>query len=213
MELMFVNYQNMSNMQNEDGKMIKVGVLAVQGAVAEHLELLNQIPDVCAQEVKYLDELNEIDGLIIPGGESTAIGRLLRDFNLLQPLKERILNGMPVWGTCAGMILLAKSLENDPTVHLGVMDITVERNAYGRQLGSFTTEVEIEKISSNKIPLVFIRAPYVTQVKSDVEILLEVNNHIVACQQKQMLATSFHPELTKDTSFHRYFINMIKRKA
>ena len=200
-------------MQNEDGKMIKVGVLAIQGAVAEHIELLNQIPDVCAQEVKYLDELNEIDGLIIPGGESTAIGRLLRDFNLLQPLKERILNGMPVWGTCAGMILLAKSLENDPTVHLGVMDITVERNAYGRQLGSFTTEVEIEKISSNKIPLVFIRAPYVTQVKSDVDILLEVNDHIVACQQKQMLATSFHPELTKDTSFHRYFINMIKRKA
>ena len=193
--------------------MIKVGVLAIQGAVAEHLELLNQIPDVCAQEVKYLDELNEVDGLIIPGGESTAIGRLLRDFNLLQPLKERILNGMPVWGTCAGMILLAKSLENDPTVHLGVMDITVERNAYGRQLGSFTTEVEIEKISSNKIPLVFIRAPYVTQVKSDVDILLEVNNHIVACQQKQMLATSFHPELTKDTSFHRYFINMIKQKA
>ena len=213
MELMFVNYQNMSNMQNEDGKMIKVGVLAVQGAVAEHLELLNQIPDVCAQEVKYLDELNEIDGLIIPGGESTAIGRLLRDFNLLQPLKERILNGMPVWGTCAGMILLAKSLENDPTVHLGVMDITVERNAYGRQLGSFTTEVEIEKVSSNKIPLIFIRAPYVTQVKSDVDILLEVNDHIVACQQKQMLATSFHPELTKDTSFHRYFINMIKQKA
>lgn len=213
MELMFVNYQNMSNMQNEDGKMIKVGVLAIQGAVAEHLELLNQIPDVCAQEVKYLDELNEIDGLIIPGGESTAIGRLLRDFNLLQPLKERILNGMPVWGTCAGMILLAKSLENDPTVHLGVMDITVERNAYGRQLGSFTTEVEIEKISSNKIPLIFIRAPYVTQVKSDVDILLEVNDHIVACQQKQMLATSFHPELTKDTSFHRYFINMIKQKA
>lgn len=213
MELMFVNYQNMSNMQNEDGKMIKVGILAIQGAVAEHLELLNQIPDVCAQEVKYLDELNEIDGLIIPGGESTAIGRLLRDFNLLQPLKERILNGMPVWGTCAGMILLAKSLENDPTVHLGVMDITVERNAYGRQLGSFTTEVEIEKISSNKIPLVFIRAPYVTQVKSDVDILLEVNDHIVACQQKQMLATSFHPELTKDTSFHRYFINMIKQKA
>lgn len=213
MELMFVNYQNMSNMQNEDGKMIKVGVLAIQGAVAEHLELLNQIPDVCAQEVKYLDELNEVDGLIIPGGESTAIGRLLRDFNLLQPLKERILNGMPVWGTCAGMILLAKSLENDPTVHLGVMDITVERNAYGRQLESFTTEVEIEKISSNKIPLIFIRAPYVTQVKSDVDILLEVNDHIVACQQKQMLATSFHPELTKDTSFHRYFINMIKQKA
>lgn len=193
--------------------MIRVGVLAVQGAVSEHLELLSQIPDVCAQEVRYLEELNEIDGLIIPGGESTTIGRLLRDFNLLRPLKERILNGMPVWGTCAGMILLAKSLEKDSTVHLGVMDITVERNAYGRQLGSFTTEVEIEIISSNKIPLVFIRAPYVTRVAPDVDILLEVNNHIVACQQKQMLATSFHPELTKDTSFHRYFVDMIKKKG
>lgn len=213
MELMFVNYQNMSNMQNEDGKMIKVGVLAVQGAVAEHLELLNPIPDVCAQEVKYLDELNEIDGLIIPGGESTAIGRLLRDFNLLQPLKERILNGMPVWGTCAGMILLAKSLENDPMVHLGVMDITVERNAYGRQLGSFETELVVKEVSSNKIPLVFIRAPYVTQTKSTVSTLLEIDDRIVACRQQHMLATSFHPELTKDTTFHRYFVDMIKRKA
>ena len=200
-------------MQNEDGKMIKVGVLAVQGAVAEHLELLNQIPDVCAQEVKYLDELNEIDGLIIPGGESTAIGRLLRDFNLLQPLKERILNGMPVWGTCAGMILLAKSLENDPMVHLGVMDITVERNAYGRQLGSFETELVVKEVSSNKIPLVFIRAPYVTQTKSTVSTLLEIDDRIVACRQQHMLATSFHPELTKDTTFHRYFVDMIKRKA
>lgn len=200
-------------MQNEDGKMIKVGVLAVQGAVAEHLELLNPIPDVCAQEVKYLDELNEIDGLIIPGGESTAIGRLLRDFNLLQPLKERILNGMPVWGTCAGMILLAKSLENDPMVHLGVMDITVERNAYGRQLGSFETELVVKEVSSNKIPLVFIRAPYVTQTKSTVSTLLEIDDRIVACRQQHMLATSFHPELTKDTTFHRYFVDMIKRKA
>ncbi len=193
--------------------MIKVGVLAVQGAVAEHLELLNPIPDVCAQEVKYLDELNEIDGLIIPGGESTAIGRLLRDFNLLQPLKERILNGMPVWGTCAGMILLAKSLENDPMVHLGVMDITVERNAYGRQLGSFETELVVKEVSSNKIPLVFIRAPYVTQTKSTVSTLLEIDDRIVACRQQHMLATSFHPELTKDTTFHRYFVDMIKRKA
>lgn len=112
-------------MQIEDGKMIKVGVLAVQGAVTEHLHLLSQLPDVLAKEVKYLEELNDIDGLIIPGGESTAIGRLLKDFNLLQPLKEKIQKGLPVWGTCAGMILLAKHLENDPTVHLGVMDITV----------------------------------------------------------------------------------------
>ena len=203
----------MSNMQIEDGKMIKVGVLAVQGAVTEHLHLLSQLPDVLAKEVKYLEELNDIDGLIIPGGESTAIGRLLKDFNLLQPLKEKIQKGLPVWGTCAGMILLAKHLENDPTVHLGVMDITVERNAYGRQLGSFETELMIKGVSSNKIPLVFIRAPYVTKIKSNVSTLLEIDDHIVACRQQHMLATSFHPELTNDITFHRYFVDIIKKKV
>lgn len=200
-------------MQIEDGKMIKVGVLAVQGAVTEHLHLLSQLPDVLAKEVKYLEELNDIDGLIIPGGESTAIGRLLKDFNLLQPLKEKIQKGLPVWGTCAGMILLAKHLENDPTVHLGVMDITVERNAYGRQLGSFETELMIKGVSSNKIPLVFIRAPYVTKIKSSVSTLLEIDDHIVACRQQHMLATSFHPELTNDITFHRYFVDIIKKKV
>lgn len=200
-------------MQIEDGKMIKVGVLAVQGAVTEHLHLLSQLPDVLAKEVKYLEELNDIDGLIIPGGESTAIGRLLKDFNLLQPLKEKIQKGLPVWGTCAGMILLAKHLENDPTVHLGVMDITVERNAYGRQLGSFETELMVKGVSSNKIPLVFIRAPYVTKVKSSVSTLLEIDDHIVACRQQHMLATSFHPELTNDITFHRYFVDIIKKKV
>ncbi len=200
-------------MQIEDGKMIKVGVLAVQGAVTEHLHLLSQLPDVLAKEVKYLEELNDIDGLIIPGGESTAIGRLLKDFNLLQPLKEKIQKGLPVWGTCAGMILLAKHLENDPTVHLGVMDITVERNAYGRQLGSFETELMIKGVSSNKIPLVFIRAPYVTKIKSNVSTLLEIDDHIVACRQQHMLATSFHPELTNDITFHRYFVDIIKKKV
>lgn len=200
-------------MQIEDGKMIKVGVLAVQGAVTEHLHLLSQLPDVLAKEVKYLEELNDIDGLIIPGGESTAIGRLLKDFNLLQPLKEKIQKGLPVWGTCAGMILLAKHLENNPTVHLGVMDITVERNAYGRQLGSFETELMIKGVSSNKIPLVFIRAPYVTKIKSNVSTLLEIDDHIVACRQQHMLATSFHPELTNDITFHRYFVDIIKKKV
>lgn len=200
-------------MQIEDGKMIKVGVLAVQGAVTEHLHLLSQLPDVLAKEVKYLEELNDIDGLIIPGGESTAIGRLLKDFNLLQPLKEKIQKGLPVWGTCAGMILLAKHLENDPTVHLGVMDITVERNAYGRQLGSFETELMVKGVSSNKIPLVFIRAPYVTKIKSSVSTLLEIDDHIVACRQQHMLATSFHPELTNDITFHRYFVDIIKKKV
>ena len=211
MELTFVNYLKMNNTQNEDGSMKNIGVLAVQGAVQEPMNLLSQLDDVNPLLVKYEDELEKIDGLIIPGGESTAIGRLLRDFNLLKPLRKKIKDGLPVWGTCAGMIILAKELAKDSTVHLGLMDIEVERNAYGRQLGSFKTEVEIETVSSSKIPLVFIRAPYVTKVGPEVSVILELNNHIVACKQDNMLVTSFHPELTNDLSFHQYFLNMIDK--
>lgn len=198
-------------MQNEDGNMKNIGVLAVQGAVEEHMNLLSLIENVNPILVKYEEDLNEIDGLIIPGGESTAIGRLLRDFNLVKPLREKIKNGLSVWGTCAGMIILAKSLVNDSTIHLGVMDIEVERNAYGRQLGSFKTEVMIDSISTSNIPLVFIRAPYVTKVGQNVSVILELNQHIVACRQNNMLVTSFHPELTTDLSFHQYFVNMINK--
>lgn len=198
-------------MQNEDGNMKNIGVLAVQGAVEEHIKLLSQLDDVNPILVKYEDELDKIDGLIIPGGESTAIGRLLLDFKLLKPLRKKIKEGLPVFGTCAGMIVLAKSLVKDPTVHLGLMDIEVERNAYGRQLGSFKTDVEIEMVSTSKIPLVFIRAPYVTKVGPEVSVILELDNHIVACRQDNMLVTSFHPELTDDLSFHQYFVNMINK--
>lgn len=191
--------------------MKNIGVLAVQGAVEEHIKLLSQLDDVNPILVKYEDELDKIDGLIIPGGESTAIGRLLRDFKLLKPLRKKIKEGLPVFGTCAGMIVLAKSLVKDPTVHLGLMDIEVERNAYGRQLGSFKTDVEIEMVSTSKIPLVFIRAPYVTKVGPEVSVILELDNHIVACRQDNMLVTSFHPELTDDLSFHQYFVNMINK--
>ncbi len=191
--------------------MKNIGVLAVQGAVAEHINHLNKIGNVNPLLVKYEEDLNQIDGLIIPGGESTVIGRLLRDFNLLLPLRKKIEAGLPVFGTCAGMIILAKSLVNDSTTHLGVMDIKVARNAYGRQLGSFTTEVEINELSSSKIPLVFIRAPYVVEIGPEVERILTLNQHIVACRERNMLVTSFHPELTNDLTFHRYFINMIKK--
>lgn len=191
--------------------MKNIGVLAVQGAVEEHIKLLSQLDDVNPILVKYEDELDKIDGLIIPGGESTAIGRLLRDFKLLKPLRKKIKEGLPVFGTCAGMIVLAKSLVKDSTVHLGLMDIEVERNAYGRQLGSFKTDVEIEMVSTSKIPLVFIRAPYVTKVGPEVSVILELDNHIVACRQDNMLVTSFHPELTDDLSFHQYFVDMINK--
>ncbi len=186
-----------------------IGVLGLQGAVQEHLDKLNKIENVEACTVKYKNDIGHIDGLIIPGGESTAIGRLLADFELTEPLRNRIINGMPVWGTCAGMIILAKKIVNDERRHLEVMDIEVMRNAYGRQLDSFTTTVDLPAVSPDKIPLVFIRAPYVVDVAPQVQVLLKLQNHIVACRQGNILATSFHPELTNDLSFHKYFAGMV----
>lgn len=188
----------------------KIGVLGLQGAVKEHLEKLNKLENIDAVIVKYKNDIESIDALIIPGGESTAIGKLLADFDLTAPLRAKIQAGMPVWGTCAGMIILAKKISNDEMHHLDVMDIEVMRNGYGRQLDSFTTSVAIPEISQAQIPLVFIRAPYVVSVAPEVEVLLRINGNIVACRQNNMLVTSFHPELTEDLSFHKYFIGMIK---
>jgi 5'-phosphate synthase pdxT subunit len=190
--------------------MKKVGVLGLQGAIAEHIDKLNQIENIESCIVKYKNQIESIDALIIPGGESTAIGRLLADFNLTAALKARIQAGMPVWGTCAGMIVLAKKICNDTRRHLEVMDIEVMRNGYGRQLDSFTTSVSQPEISPIAIPLVFIRAPYVVEVAPQVEVLLRVNGNIVACREDNMLATSFHPELTDDLGFHKYFVGMIE---
>ncbi|QGU96202.1 pyridoxal 5'-phosphate synthase glutaminase subunit PdxT [Clostridium bovifaecis] len=186
--------------------MLKVGVLDLQGSVKEHIQMLNEIRNVEPIRVKYAHELEKIDGLIIPGGESTAIGKLLKEFNIHDLLKKRIKEGMPVWGTCAGMILLAKNIEGNEEAHLGVMDITVRRNAYGGQLHSFMIEKVVPSISDNPIPLGFIRAPYIIKVGEKVEILEEIDGHIVAARQKNMLATSFHPELTLDKTVHKYFI-------
>ena len=190
--------------------MKKVGVLGLQGAVAEHVERLGKLENVKPLVVKYKNEIEAVDALIIPGGESTAIGKLLTDFDLTSTLKSRILSGMPVWGTCAGMIILAKKLYNDERRHLEVMDIEVMRNGYGRQIDSFSTTVNLPEISTTEIPLVFIRAPYVVNSAPNVKVLLHVNENIVACRQENMLATSFHPELTEDLSFHKYFVDMIK---
>lgn len=189
-----------------------IGVLAVQGAVREHVFMLNQLRNVQGVLVKYAHEFDEIDGLIIPGGESTAIGRLLQDFGLLAPLRSKIEAGLPVWGTCAGMILLAKNLVGHESVHLGVMDIEVTRNGYGRQLGSFETVVSIPEVADEAIMLAFIRAPYVNSVGRGVDVLLELDDRIVACRQGHMLATAFHPEITNDLSFHKYFVNMVDSK-
>lgn len=184
-----------------------IGVLALQGAVKEHLDCLTRLPNIKAIPVKTLAEINNIDGLILPGGESTAIGKLLNYFDLIEPIKHQITTGLPVWGTCAGMILLAKKIETQQETYFHCMDITVKRNAYGSQLDSFQTEVSLPKVSNSLIPLIFIRAPYITSISSSAKPLLTLQDKIVAARQNNMLTTSFHPELTKDLSFHRYFIN------
>ena len=190
--------------------MLKIGVLSLQGSVAEHMAALQRLGTVDAAEVNTAEGLRDVDGLILPGGESTTTGKLLKIFGLEAPLKERILGGMPVWGTCAGMILLAKRIEGEAP-HLGVMDITVRRNAYGRQAESFTAQCRVPEFGGREIPLVFIRAPWVDGAGSGVKILLELDGHIVAAREGAMLATSFHPELTEDLTVHRYFAEMVRK--
>ena len=187
-----------------------IGILGMQGAIAEHHEFLLQIPHTKTRIVKSAKDLDCIDGLILPGGESTAIGKLLDYFSLKEILQQKIISGLPVFGTCAGLILLAKNIENQTNTHLATMDITVKRNGYGSQLDSFSTNLLIPTIDKNMpIPLVFIRAPYITKTSKDVQILATLDNKIIAARQKNMLVSSFHPELTNDLRFHQYFLSMI----
>ena len=187
-----------------------IGILGMQGAIAEHQEILLQIPHTKTRIVKTAKDLDCIDGLILPGGESTAIGKLLDYFSLKEIKKKKIISGLPVFGTCAGLILLAKNIENQTNTHLATMDITVKRNGYGSQLDSFSTNLLIPTIDKNMpIPLVFIRAPYITKTDKDVQILATLDNKIIAARQKNMLVSSFHPELTCDLRFHQYFLSMI----
>jgi pyridoxal 5'-phosphate synthase pdxT subunit len=189
---------------------LRIGVLAFQGSIVEHMKVLSKIDGVLPSEVRIRSELNTVNGLILPGGESTTIAKLLNEYALLEPLINMIKDGMPVWGTCAGMILMAKSIINEQKIHLGVMDISVRRNAYGSQLDSFYTCSYIQDVSENVIPLVFIRAPWVEEVQHGVKVMAKLNGKIIAARQDNMLVTSFHPELTEDISFHRYFVNMVQ---
>ena len=191
--------------------MVNIGVLALQGSVAEHLRSLSRIEGVNPCEVKTASDLERVSGLILPGGESTTIGKLIKDFGLAEPIAKRTKEGMPVWGTCAGMILMAKEIVNENHVHLGLMDISVRRNAYGSQLDSFTSTAYIPEVSEEEIPLVFIRAPWVETAGEKARILAMVNNRIVAVRQDNMIATSFHPELTANLAFHKYFTGIINK--
>ncbi len=188
--------------------MKKIGVLALQGAFKEHVQILEKLGhDVV--EVRKAEQLENLDGIILPGGESTTMGKLLVDFAIKDVLAQKIREGLPVWGTCAGMILLANELDGTDDVHLKVMDIKVRRNAYGRQLDSFVTHDRIEGVSDEPVPLVFIRAPYIVEMNEKVDLIHKVNGDVVAVRQGNMLATSFHPELTENTKFHEYFVGMI----
>ncbi|BEP28362.1 pyridoxal 5'-phosphate synthase glutaminase subunit PdxT [Helicovermis profundi] len=183
-----------------------IGVLALQGAFREHILALEKM-EIDTIEVKSNDCIKEIDGLIIPGGESTTMGKLLDSFDLRDEIKKRILSGMPVWGTCAGMILLAKDIGKEKA-HLKVMNIRVKRNGYGRQLGSFISKGKFANYTNVSMP--FIRAPYIEKVGKNVEVLSIIDGKIVAARENNILVTSFHPEITDDLTVLEYFVKMIE---
>ncbi|MBU7596042.1 pyridoxal 5'-phosphate synthase glutaminase subunit PdxT [Metabacillus halosaccharovorans] len=188
--------------------MLKIGVLGLQGAVREHIRSI----EACEAEgivVKTIDQLADLDGLIIPGGESTTMRRLIDKYNFMGPLKEFAASGRPMFGTCAGLILLAKNLVGYDESHLGLLDVTVERNSFGRQKDSFEAELMITGVGEDFVG-VFIRAPHIVEVGEDVEILSKHNGRIVAARQGQFLGCSFHPELTDDHRMTQLFINMVK---
>lgn len=191
---------------NLSTKTARVGVLGLQGDFAEHLHTLREI-GAEGVDVRRPEQIDDIDALIIPGGESTTIGKLAERYEIIPKLRERIAAGMPVWGTCAGAIFLAKDVPGHPHPILGVMDISVERNAFGRQLDSFEADLDVRELGSAPYHAVFIRAPKITTTSDAVKTIAALDNGtIVAARQGDLLATSFHPELTHDDRFHRYFL-------
>ena len=186
---------------------MKIGILAVQGAFAEHEQMLEQLGAEYIELRKGEDVRQSYDGLILPGGESTVQGKLMRELDMFDTIQSQIKNGMPVLATCAGAILLAQQLCNDAATHLATLPAVVRRNAYGRQLGSFSVDEQIEGIGT--FPMRFIRAPYIEKVLDDTKVLAKVDGNIVMVENKNQLAMSFHPELTSDTRIHEMFLKKI----
>ena len=185
----------------------QIGVLALQGDFYEHIAILEKL-DNKASLIKKPEELQSLDGLIIPGGESTTICKLIRNYGFEEKIKQSVSKGMGLWGTCAGMITIAKKLKDDYPKPIGIMDITVERNFYGRQIDSFEEKVVIKGIDDKKFNAIFIRAPIIREVGKNVEVLSILNNEIIAARQDKIFVTSFHPELTEDSRVHKYFLSM-----
>lgn len=192
---------------------MRIGILSVQGAFIEHEKMIWALRDAFQEaiecvEIRQKKDLDRIDGVILPGGESTVQGKLLRDLDIFEGLRDKIAHGLPTLATCAGLILLAQHIENDATTHLATLPVTVQRNAYGRQLGSFTTVSPVGELSD--FPLVFIRAPYITKAAPDVTVLTTVDDKIVGVAYQNQIGLAFHPEMTEDLRIHRYFLERVR---
>ncbi|GAA5346748.1 pyridoxal 5'-phosphate synthase glutaminase subunit PdxT [Planifilum fimeticola] len=190
---------------------MKIGVLALQGAVREHLRMLERAGAEAAA-VKRPEQLADLDGLVIPGGESTTIGKLMHQYGLFDPIREMAASGKPLFGTCAGLILLAKRIEGAESTHLALMDITVRRNAFGRQRESFEADLPVAGVADD-FRAVFIRAPYITEAGPGVDVLSRIDDKIVAVRQGHLLASAFHPELTDDVRMHAFFVEMVREAS
>lgn len=187
---------------------MRIGVLAVQGAFIEHEKILTSLGAECFEIRQKSDLAGQIDGLVLPGGESTVMGKLVRELDMFEDIKKLIESDIPVLATCAGLILLADKISNDDKKYFGTLPISVKRNAYGRQLGSFIVEADVKNIG--KVPLNFIRAPYVEEYTEDVDVLAKVDDKVVAVQYKKQIGLAFHPEVTDNTKIHEYFLAMCK---
>lgn len=190
---------------------MRIGILAVQGAFREHERIIQRL-GADTTHVRKRAHFEGVDGLIIPGGESTAIGRLMREYDLIDPIREAAAQGLPIMGTCAGLIVLAKTIANGEEPHLGLLDAVVDRNSFGRQRESFETDLSIPALGETPFPAVFIRAPHVVSVGEAVTVLARYEERIVGVQQDNLLGCSFHPELTGDDRLHQYFLTQVEER-
>jgi 5'-phosphate synthase pdxT subunit len=190
----------------------RVGVLAFQGDVREHLAALAAV-GADPVEVRSVADLDTVEGLVVPGGESTVIGKLAARYGLLEPLRTRVADGLPVLGTCAGMIFMARQVEGPPQDLLGVLDVRVRRNAFGRQVASFEAEVDVKGVDGGPVSGANIRAPWVAEAAPEVEVLAEVDGKVVAVRQGNLLATAFHPELTGEVRLHRWLVDLVAERS
>ncbi|ARU60917.1 pyridoxal 5'-phosphate synthase glutaminase subunit PdxT [Tumebacillus avium] len=190
---------------------MKIGVLALQGAVAEHIKSLQQAGADEVVAVKWPQDLEGLDGLVLPGGESTTIGKLMNKYELMEPVREMAKRGVPMFGTCAGLILLSNRINGQDWAHIGALNALVDRNSFGRQVDSFEADLNVRGLEGEEpYPAVFIRAPHIMEVGDNVDVLCTYNDRIVTARQGNLLGASFHPELTDDVRLHKYFLGMVQ---